>query len=185
MEAEREEHKCFMEATRHMRAPQPIEYPIDWKPVKMYLKHKLAIGTIFSLPKSFFHQVTEGHEYCNQPYVRDATQEALQSASVAPTMFEFIGDISECQVFCCVTNNFPEKRHLVPVHHLDKTSDELHVAKLNILEIDGERIRLTAEGATKNSTQTDDIQDCRDIADSKRLEGSGKTWRENFEKNIL
>ena len=81
--------------------------------------------------------------------VGDPVSAAINVACQPLVNFDVAELRSEETVFFSITNSNPGRRKLVKMHHLDPRTDEIHITKCDLIEIDSENsaVTLSLEGS--------------------------------------
>ena len=112
--AEKQNHTMWKMQTVHMRRSAP-DFPASWKVGLTYLKEKLALDTIFSLPNLLFEaaEAIQPDEEIDFSKIPDPWDSTISVSSVPRHAFSW-ADLNVVQFFE-VVNQFPERRKNVKI----------------------------------------------------------------------
>ena len=144
MAQQKAQHGVWLRNTEHTRA-KTMSLPLSAKAGVHFIKAKLsAPGLIFSLPSDLHNLALQTGDALRSINVGDMDAWGGIVQAVQQPIAQFSWESARGCVFFEVTNAYPEKRHLVPLHHLDPRNDCVDIVARRVIGIDvaGEQVAL-------------------------------------------
>ena len=132
MTAERESHEGWIMQTAHTRSAGPVASNEPWRLCIGYLRAKLAMGSdVFSLPLDLYSeaQAALAEEVSDDG---DPVAAVLGAVDVAPVPFDMASGLDNV-VFFEVVNKTPHQRSHVPLHHISRFTDVVHIVRRTVM----------------------------------------------------
>ena len=150
MAEERQSHEAWLSSTAHYREAKPIVND-SWHLCIQYLKAKIqpSVDHVHSLPADIFQAATV------QPTEGDLTRvdPATTAVEGASALQVVPANVPADLVFFDMVNANPQRRAHVPLHHLERSTDDVFVAARRVLFASPDRQRMVLANTGGGSHQ--------------------------------